>query len=153
MILLTLLLGTCSITLSFIGDDVFSFRNRYTLSSLSTRNTQHCHPTLKIGGDTFRIIYAGCVCVFSQSCRVISTETDECSQTTAEWLLLGVILMEIDERQRRCLVQRTTDTTAKNCYANYSGFSRFPHGPVANKFCCPARYFYYVWTCLNLSHG
>ena len=61
----TLLLGTCSITLSFIGDDVFSFRNRYTLSSLSTRNTQHCHPTLKIGGDTFRIIYAGCVCVYS----------------------------------------------------------------------------------------
>ena len=59
MILLTLLLGTCSITLSFIGDDVFSFRNRYTLSSLSTRNTQHCHPKLKIGGDTFRIIYAG----------------------------------------------------------------------------------------------
>ena len=51
--------GTCSITLSFIGDDVFSFRNRYTLSSLSTRNTQHCHPTLKIGGDTFHLIYAG----------------------------------------------------------------------------------------------
>ncbi len=72
------------ITLSFIGDNVFSFRNRYTLSSLSTRNTQHCHPTLKIGGDTFRIIYAGGVCVFSQSGRVISTETDECSQTTAE---------------------------------------------------------------------
>ena len=77
--------GTCSITLSFIGDDVFSFRNRYsTLSSLSTRNTQHCHMTWKIGGDTFRIIYAGCVCVFSQSGRVISTETDGCSQTTAE---------------------------------------------------------------------
>ena len=151
MILLTLLLGTCSITLSFI---VFSFRNRYTLSSLSTRNTQHCHPTLKIGGDTFRIIYAGGVCVFSQSGRVISTETDECSQTTAEWLLLGVTLTEIDECQRRCLVQRMIDTTAKNnCNANYSVFSRFPHGPVVNKFSCPALYFYYVWTCLNLSHG
>ncbi len=85
--------GTCSITLSVIGDDVFSFRNRYsTLSSLSTSNTQHCHMTYKIGDDTFRVIYAGCVCVFS------------------------------------------------------------PHGPVANKFCCPARYFYYVWTCLNLSN-
>ena len=84
MILLTLLLGTCSITLSFIGDDVFSFRNRYKLSSLSTRNTQHCHPTLNIGGDTFRLIYAGGVCKFSQSGRVISTETDECSQTTGE---------------------------------------------------------------------
>ena len=91
------------------------------------RNTQHCHPTLKIGGDTFRrIIYAEGVCVFSQSGRVISTETDECSQTTAEWLLLGVTLTEIDERQRRCLVQRTIDTTAKNCNANYSGFSRVP---------------------------
>ena len=69
MILLTLLLGTCSITLSFIGDDVFSIRNRYTLSSLCTRNrnTQHCHTTLTIGGDTFRrIIYTGGVCVFSQ---------------------------------------------------------------------------------------
>ena len=84
MILLTLLLGTCSITLSFIGDDVFSFRNRCTLSSLFTRNTQHYHPTLKIGDDTFRIIYAGGVCVLSQSGHVISTETDECSQTTAE---------------------------------------------------------------------
>ena len=84
MILFTLLLGTYSTTLSFIVDDVFSFRNRYTLSSLSTRNTQHCHPTLKVGGDTFRIIYAGGVCVFGQSGRVISTETDECSQTTAE---------------------------------------------------------------------
>ena len=70
MILFTLLLGTYSTTLSFIGDDVFSFRNRYTLSSLSTRNTQHCHPTLKVGGDTFRIIYAGGVCVFSQSGHV-----------------------------------------------------------------------------------
>ena len=149
MILLTLLLGTCSITLSFIGDDVFSFRNWYTLSSLSTINTQHCHPTLNIGGNTFRIIYAEGVCVFSQSGRVIFTETDECSQTTAEWLLLGVTLTEIDERQRRCLVQRTIDTTAKNCNANYSGFFRFPHGPVANKFCCPPRYFYYVWTCLK----
>ena len=87
MILLTLLLGTCSITLSFIGDNVFSIRNRYTLSSVCTRNRnmQHCHPMLKIGGDTFRrIIYAGGMCVFSQSGRVISTETDECSQTTAE---------------------------------------------------------------------
>ena len=117
-------------SLSFIGDDVFSFRNRYTLSS-----------------------YAGGVCVFSQSGHVISTETDECSQTTAEWLLLGVTLTEIDERQRICLVQRTIDATAKNCNANYSGFSRFPHGPVANKFCCPARYFYYIWTCLNLKNG
>ena len=103
-------------------------------------------------GD-FRIIYAGGVCVFSQSGRVISTETDECSQTTAEWLLLGVTLTEIAERQRRCLVQRMIDTTAKNCNANYSVFSRFPHGLVVNKFCCPALYFYYVWTCLNLSHG
>ena len=80
MILLTLLLGTCYITLSFIGDDGFSFRNRYTLS----RNMQHCHTMLKIGVDTFRIIYARGVCIFSQSDRVISTETDECSQTTAE---------------------------------------------------------------------
>ena len=78
MILLTYLLGTCSISLSFIGDDVFSFRNRYTISSLSTRNTQHCHSMLKIDGDMFRIINAGCVCVFSPSGRVISTETDEC---------------------------------------------------------------------------
>ena len=76
--------GTCSITLSFIGDDVLSFRNGYTLSSLCTRNTQHCHPTLKIGGDKFRIIYVGGVFVFSQSGRIISTETDERSQTTAE---------------------------------------------------------------------
>ena len=65
----------------------------------------------------FRIIYAGGVCVFSQSGRVISTETDECSQTTAEWLLLGVTLTEIDEHQPRCLVQRTIDATAKNCIA------------------------------------
>ena len=84
MILSTLLLGTCFITLSSIGDDFFSFRNRFTLSSLSTRNTQHCHPMLKIGDDTLRIIYAGGVCVFSQSGRVISTETDECSKTTVE---------------------------------------------------------------------
>ncbi len=89
MILLTLLLGTCSITLSFIGDDVFSFRNRYTLSSLSTRNTQHCHPTLNIAGDTFRIIYAGGVCVFSQSGHVISTETDECSQNYCQVTVIG----------------------------------------------------------------
>ena len=63
------------------------------------------------------------------------------NQTTAEWLLLGFTLTEIDERQRRCLVQRTIDATAKNCNANYSGFSRFLHGPLANKFCCPARFF------------
>ena len=59
-------------------DDVFSFRNRYTLSSLSTRNTQHCHSMLKIDGDMFHIINAGGVCVFSQPGRVISTKTDEC---------------------------------------------------------------------------
>ena len=38
-------------------------------------------------------------------------------------------------------MQRTIDTTAKNCNANYSRFSRFPHGPVVNKFYGPARYF------------
>ena len=118
-----------------------------------TRNTQHCHPTLKNGGDKFHIIYVGGVFVFSQSGRIISTETDERSQTTAEWLLLGVTLTEIDERQRRCLVQRTIDTTTKNCNANYSGFSRFPHGPVVNKSYCPASYVYYVWPCLSLSLG
>ena len=64
---------------------------------------------------------------------------------------MGVTLTEIDERQRRCLVQRTTDTTTKNCNENYSGFSRFPHGPVVNKFYCPASYVYYAWTCLSLS--
>ena len=42
------------------------------------------HPILKNGGDMFRIIYAGGMYVFSQSGRVISTETDEGSQTTAE---------------------------------------------------------------------
>ena len=36
---------------------------------------------------TLRIIYAGGVCVFSQSGRVISTETGECSQTTAEGVI------------------------------------------------------------------
>ena len=45
---------------------------------------------------------------------------------------LGVTLTEIDELQRRCLVQRTIDTNAKNC--NYSEFSRFLHEPVVNKF-------------------
>ena len=50
-------------------------------------------------------------------------------------------------------MQRTTDTTAKNCNENYSGFSRFPHGPVVNKFYCPASYVYYAWTCLSLSLG
>ena len=69
MILLTKLLGTCSITLSFIGDDVFSCRNGYTLSSLCTRNMQHCHPTLKNGGDSFRIIYVGGTCVHMQPIR------------------------------------------------------------------------------------
>ena len=91
--------------------------------------------------------------VCSQSGRIISTETDERSQPTAELLLLGVTLTEIYERQRRCLVQRTIDTTAKNCNANYSGFSRFPHGRVVNIFYCPASYVYYVWTCLSLSLG
>ena len=47
------------------------------------------------------------------------------------------------------LVQRTIDTTANNCNANYSGFSRFPHGPVVNKFYCHASYVYYFWTCLG----
>ena len=51
---------------------------------------------LKIGGDTFRIIHVGGMFVFSQYGRIISTETDGRSQTTAEWLLLGVTLMEID---------------------------------------------------------
>ena len=63
---------------------------------------------------------------------------------------------EIDEHQRKCLVQSMIDTTAKNCNPNYSGFSRFSHGPVVNKFYCPARYFYLprdVGTCLNLSPG
>ena len=68
-------------------------------------------------------------------------------------LLFGVTLTEIDERQRRCLVQRTINTTANNCNANYLGFSRFQHGPVVNKFYCPASYVYYVWTCLSLSLG
>ena len=99
---------------------------------------QHCHPKLTNGGDSFRIIYVGRVFAFCQSGRIISTETDERSQSTAEWLLLGVTLTEIDERERRCLVQRTIDTTAKNCNANYSGFSRFPHGPVVNIVYCPA---------------
>ena len=49
------------------------FRNGYTLSSLCTRNTQHCHPTLRIGGNTFRIIYVGGVFEFSQSGRIISS--------------------------------------------------------------------------------
>ncbi len=66
---------------------------------------------------------------------------------------MGVTLTEIDERERRCLVQRTIDTTAKNCNGNYSGFSRFPHGPVVNIFYRPASYVYYVWTCLSLSLG
>ena len=90
MILLTYLLGTCSITFSFIGDDVFSFRNGYTLSSLCIRNTQHSHPKVTNGGDTFCIIYVG-VCSHSANPAelypttvVISTETDERSQTTAE---------------------------------------------------------------------
>ena len=61
--------------------------------------------------------------------------------------------MEIDERQPRCLVQRTIDIITKSCNANYSGFSRFPHGPVVNKFYCPASYVYYVWTRLSLSLG
>ncbi len=43
---------------------IVSFRDGYTLSSLCTRNTQHCHPTLKNGGDTFRIIYVGGVFAF-----------------------------------------------------------------------------------------
>ena len=51
------------------------------------------------------------------------------------------------------MVQRMIDTTTKNCNANYrySGFSRFPPGPVVNKSYCPASYVYYVWTCLSLS--
>ncbi len=57
---------------------------------------------LKNGGDTFRIIYVEGVFVFSHSGRIISMETDERSQTTAEWLLLGVTLTEIDERERIC---------------------------------------------------
>ena len=68
-------------------------------------------------------------------------------------VVLGVTLTEIDERRRRCLVQRTIDTNAKNCNANYSGFSRFPHGSVVNKFYCPASYVCYVWTCLRMSLG
>ena len=50
-------------------------------------------------------------------------------------------------------MQRTTDITAKNCNENYLGFSRFPHGPVVNKFYCPASYVYYAWTCLSSSLG
>ena len=103
------LLGTCFITLPFIGDNVFSFCNGYMLSSFCTRNTQHCHPTLKNGGDTFRIIYAGGVCEYSDNPATLYP--NEGSQTTAERLLLGITLTEIDERQRRCLVQRTIDTT------------------------------------------
>ena len=50
-------------------------------------------------------------------------------------------------------MQRTIDTTAKNCNDNYSGLSRFLHGPVVNKFYCPASYVYYAWTCLSFSFG
>ena len=72
MIQLTLLLGTCSIILSFIGDDVFSFKFVH----------QHCHPTLKNGGNMFRIIYAG-EGVWAYLAN---------PQTTAERELLGVTL-------------------------------------------------------------
>ena len=61
-------------------------------------------------------------------------------RTTAERVLLSVTLTEIDDRQRRCLVQRPINTITNMC--NYSGFSRFLHGPVVNKLYCPARYFY-----------
>ena len=53
-------------------------------------------------------------------------------------------------------MQRTADNTAKNRNANYSGFSRFPHRPVVNKFYSLARYFYLprdVGTCLSLIPG
>ena len=70
------------------------------------------------------------------------------------WVSHSRKLTEIDERQQRCfLVQRTTDFTAKNCSENYLGFSRFPHGPVVNKFYCPASYVYYARTCLSSSLG
>ena len=32
---------------------IVSFRDGYTLSSLCTRNTQHCHPTLKMAAISF----------------------------------------------------------------------------------------------------
>ena len=47
-------------------------------------DTRRAALPLKNGGDKFCIIYAGGVCVFSQSGRVIFTETDEGSQNTAE---------------------------------------------------------------------
>ena len=61
-----LTLGTCSITLPFIGDNDFSFRHGYTLSSLCSLEIRSIdyHPTLKNGCDTLRIIYAG-VCAYS----------------------------------------------------------------------------------------
>ena len=56
-----------------MADEFFSFRNGYTLSSLCTRNTHHCHPTLKIGGDTFRIIYIGGLFVFRDCEHILLT--------------------------------------------------------------------------------
>ena len=58
-------MDTGSITLPVIGDDVFSFRNGYTLCAFQ----KNC--------DTFCIIYTVGMCVvLSQSGRVIFTETD-----------------------------------------------------------------------------
>ena len=118
MILLTLLLGTRSITLPFIGDDVLSFRDGYC--SIHTFSSIDYHPTLKNGVGTFRIIYAGGVCAYSANPVALY------SQRLTKVHRQCRLFTEIDERQRKYLVQRTIDTTAKNCNSNYSGCSR--HG-------------------------
>ena len=57
---------------------------RFQVCVQEIRSIAKAHPKLTNGGDRFRIIYVGGVFAFCQSCRIISTETDERSQTTAE---------------------------------------------------------------------
>ena len=114
------------------------------------------------------------MCVFSQSGRVIFTETDV-SQTTAERVICyrgvhGRVRSLTDDESRatakRIICFQGTETV--HVAAHNERFTppqrivtqiirdiyRCPHGPVVSKFYCPAPYFYLprdVGTCLSLS--
>ena len=118
------------------------------------------------------------MCVFSQSGRVIFTETDV-SRTTAHHLFPGYA--NCVHGHVRSLTDDESRATAKHiiCFRGTQivpvatrneqltppqrsvtriirNICRCPHGPVVRKFYCPAPYFYLprdVGTCLSLSPG
>ena len=81
-------------------------------------------------------------CVFSQSGRVIFTETDEGSRFTAERIICfrGTQTVPVAARNERLTPpQRIVTRIIRD-------ISRCPHGPVVSKFYCPAPYFTCPWT-------